>query len=314
MGKVRVLPLAFLCAFLSASSITQVAKIARGASGVTARQPVGVEMNPWDAVRSLSTVPLYAVLSGAAILAIAYRLRRARVRRFALAATQGTRSQREAVFELGRALFREVNRYNRDPVFLTRLLRPLGPSPITVLRRGGCCSGIHRLFIASLDAINIRAGQITVYASPGPVARHCLVQVELSPAPLIIDVDYGVWYRHPNGRSLGIHDLRSGVTPVIEPFVLDPGARRREPGRPTIPPGYPHVPYYAFDFPATRTANWTKSRTRRATYRMLQHVTQGRVNSFLLPPICEWPEVLVAAALLGVGVILLAAELARTLR
>ncbi len=247
------------------------------------------------------------------MLVIAYRLRRERVRQFARAVTQGARSQRDAVFNLARALFLEVERVDPDPIFLTKFLKPLGPSPIAVLKRGGCCSGIHRLFIASLDAIDIRAAQLTVYALPGPVARHCLVQVALNPAPLIIDVDYGVWYRHPNGGALGINDLHSGVTPVIEPFVLDPQARRRQLGRPTIPPGYPNVPYYAFDFRSTRTANWTKSRIRRATYRLLKHVTQGRVSSFLLPPICEWPEILLAGALCGLGVILLVGELARTL-
>jgi hypothetical protein len=313
MDKVRVLPLALLWALLSTPAFTQVATPGSGTPVVTAVQLGREPAVSGDTLRLINAVLLCGVLAGAAILVIAYRLRRARVRQFALAATQGARSQRDAVFELGRALFREVKRHNRDPVFLTRLLTPLGPSPIAVLKRGGCCSGIHRLFIASLDAIDIRAAQITVYASPGPVARHCLVQVNLSPAPLIIDVDYGVWYRHPDGRSVGIRDLRSGVIPVIEPFVLDPQALRREPGRVSIPPGYPSGSYYVFDFPSTRTANWTKSRTRRATYGLLQHVTQGRVDSFLLPPICEWPEVLVAAALFGLGVILLVAELARTL-
>ena len=249
------------------------------------------------------------LLSGSAILVIAYRLRRARVRQFARAVTQGAVSQRDAVFELARALFQEV-RSAPDPTFLTKLLTPLGPSPIAVLKQGGCCSGIHRLFIASLDAIDIRSAQITVYRLPGPVAVHCLVQVALSSAPLIIDVDYGVWYRHPNGGALGINDLRSGVSPIIEPFVPDSQARR--PGR-QVKPGYPKIPYYAFDFPSTRTANWTKTRTRRATYWLLDHVTQGQVNCFLLPPICEWPEILLATALSAFGIIIFVAGLARTL-
>ena len=249
-----------------------------------------------------------SLLSGSAVLVVVYRLRRERVRQFASAATQGTVSQRDAVFELARALFQEV-KAAPDPTFLTKLLTPLGPSPIAVLKQGGCCSGIHRLFIASLDAIGIRAAQITVYRLPGPVAVHCLVQVAVSSAPLIIDVDYGVWYRHPSGGALGISDLRSGVIPVIEPFVPDSQAQRP---RRYVRPGYPNVPYYAFDFPSTRTANWTKTRTRRVTYWLLDHATQGHVNSFLLPPICEWPEILLATALSGLGIILFVAGLART--
>jgi hypothetical protein len=240
------------------------------------------------------------------MLVIAYRLRRARIRQFARAVTQGAASQRDAVFALARTLFLQVKDLP-DPIFLTKFLAPLGPSPIAVLKGGGCCSGIHRLFITSLDAIEIRATQIIVY---GPVNPHALAQVALSSGPLMIDVDYGVWYRHPSGGALGIDDLRSGVTPVIEPFI-DP--KLPWPGR-HVRPGYPKVPYYEFDFRATRTANWTKSRARRATYWLLEHVTQGRVNTFPLPPICEWPEVLVAAAFFGLGVMLLVAELAQKLK
>lgn len=312
MTKVRVLWLVFVCGFLSTPLFAEVTTVGPGTSGVTALQLPRLQTVRWDTVRLINAVFLGSVLSGAVMLAIAYRRRRARVRQFALAVTRGAGSQRDAVFELGRTLFREIRRVDPDPIFLTRLLKPLGPSPIAVLKQGGCCSGIHRLFIASLAAIDIRAAQITVYALPGPVARHCLVQVVLCGAPLIIDVDYGVWYRHPHGGPLGIDELRSGVIPVIEPFVLDPQARRSQPGRPTIPPGYPNVPYYTFDFRSTRTANWTKSLTRRTAYKLLQQVTQGRVNCYLLPAICEWPEILLAGGLVGISIILFAAELART--
>lgn len=256
-------------------------------------------------MRLIAAMVLCAALALSATLVIAYRLRQARIRQFARAVTQGALSQRDAVFDLGRTLFLEVKE-GPDPTFLTRFLASFGPSPIAVLKRGGCCSGIHRLFIASLDAIHIRAAQITVY---GPVAPHCLAQVALSSGPLMIDVDYGVWYRHPNGGALGINDLRSGVTPVIEPFI-DPQLRRV--GR-HVRPGYPKCPYYDFDFQATRTANWTKTRGRRATYWLLRYVTQGRVNTFLMPPICEWPEILVAAVLFVVGVTFFVAELAAEL-
>jgi hypothetical protein len=36
---------------------------------------------------------------------------------------------------------------------------------------------------------------------------------------------------------------------------------------------------------------------RRALYPLLYRLSAGRVDCLLLPPICEWPEVLVAAGL-----------------
>jgi hypothetical protein len=261
-------------------------------------------------MRLITIVIMCTLLGGVLALDITYRLRRARLAQFVRTVTTGVASDREVVFEVGRTLFLKITR-GPDPVFLTKLLRLLGASPIAVLEQGGCCSGIHRLFIASLDAIGIRAAQITVYRLPGPVAVHCLVQVDLATAPLIIDVDYGVWYRHPNGGSLGIDDLRAGVIPVIEPFM--PSEARRPDPKYNIPPGYPDKPYFAFDFRSTRTANWTKTPVRRATYWLLRHVTRGGVDYLLLPAICEWPENLLAAALLSLWVIIFAAELARLL-
>lgn len=255
-------------------------------------------------MRFVLAAVLCGALGGASPLFFLYRLRRARIERFARIVTEGTASPRDAVFQLARTLFLTVTR-GPDPTFLVKFLTPLGPSPVAVLDHGGCCSGIHRLFIASLDAIGVRSAQITVYRQPGPVATHCLVQVALSP-PLIIDVDYGVWYTHFNGHALNLVDLHSGVRPVFEPFVQ----ARPVDGKFSEPPGYPSDPYYDFDFSSTRTANWTKTPVRRAIYRVLHVLTQGRVNRILLPPVCEWPEMILAVALVAIAVFIFAFELA----
>ena len=107
-------------------------------------------------MRLIAALVICSVLSGCAVLVIAYRLRRVRIRQFAHAVTQGAGSQRDAVFALGRTLFLEKARCENPRPFLTKFLAPLGPSPIAVLKQGGCCSGVTRLFIASLDTIDIR--------------------------------------------------------------------------------------------------------------------------------------------------------------
>lgn len=114
-----------------------------------------------------------ALLLGAMTLLCTYHLRRRRIAEFARHLTQGIGSQREAAFALAREIFGGVKRRGRDPVFLSRVLAPLGASPVTILRKGGCRSGVHRLFITSLDTVGIRAAQVTVFRRADPAAAQC---------------------------------------------------------------------------------------------------------------------------------------------
>jgi hypothetical protein len=256
----------------------------------------------------LGLVAISAVL---AALIITFHLRRRRLTAFSTRIVSNSHSQREATFALASYLFSEVKRA-RDPPFLTSLLAPIGASPPSVLEHGGCCSGIHRLFITSLDTLGIHSAQLTLYRRVERVAGHCIAQVAVNSEKLIIDVDYGVWLRHPNGNSLSLEELRAGVAPVIEPFVFDKQARAAD-GSEVRDPGYPPCPYFDFDYRLTRTANWTMSLLRRVVYPVLAVLTRGRVDVFLVPPLFEWPEVLLACALSAAVIVCVAAKAAHAL-
>lgn len=245
-----------------------------------------------------------ALLLGAMASLCTYALRKRRIADFARRATQGSGSQRDAAFALGRVIFGAVKRRGRDPFFLSPLLAPLGASPCTILERGGCCSGICRLFITSLDTIGIGAAQITVFRRTAPAAAHCLAQVSADSANILIDVDYGVWLHRPDGEPIDLIGLRSGLRPVIEPFVLDRQASYADSSR-TRSAGYPDREYYRFDYELTRTANWDETRMRRALHPLLQRLTAGHIDRLLLPPILEWPEILLAAVLCSAALCLL---------
>jgi hypothetical protein len=257
-------------------------------------------------VRALIDAVIFALVVAAAALLCVYRLRKVRIAEFARRATLGSRSQQDAAFALARAIFGEVKR-GRDPALLLPLLAPLGGSPTTILEKGGCCAGVHRLFITSLDTLGIRAAQVTVYRRAAPAAAHCLAQVTADGANILIDADYGVWLRHPDGGPIDLAGLRSGLTPAIVPFVLDREAGYADSAR-TRPAGYPDREYYRFDYSLARTANWAETPLKRALYAVLRPMTRGRVDYLLLPAILEWPEVLLAAALCGATILLLAAR------
>jgi hypothetical protein len=247
-------------------------------------------------------VALASVCCLVAVLAllICYRRRRAVIAQFARQATQGTDCQRDAVFALGLSVFRMVERTAKDPFFVSRLFSPLGASPAAVLEKGGCCSGINRLFITSLDTLGIRSSQVTVFRRVAPAFAHCLAQVDVGAERVLVDVDYGVWLRHPDGSSLDVLTLRRGVVPTIEPFVADAVARYRNSER-SRAAGYPDREYYRFDYELTRSANWAESGVRRVVYAVLRPLTHGRIDLLFLPPILEWPEVL-----LSIGVCMVA--------
>jgi hypothetical protein len=245
-----------------------------------------------------------------AALLCTYQVRRRRIAEFARRVTRNSHSQRDAAFALARVIFGGVKRARRDPVFLVPILRQLGGSPTTILKEGGCCSGVQRLFITALDTIGIRAAQITVYRRADPAAAHCLAQVRVEGENIIIDADYGVWLRRPDGQPIDLSALRAGLVPTIEPFALEceaPFAEVRSDGKRSRPAGYPDREYYRYDFGLTRTANWAETRLKRIVYALLHPLTRGRVDCLLLPPILEWPEILLATALCFAAVGLLAA-------
>jgi hypothetical protein len=255
---------------------------------------------------------LAAAVTAALVLLALYYHRRLQVARFARAVVLPCgAAAHEVAFALGRAIFTDVGRLPKDPVFLSRLLAPLGASPVTVLRKGGCCSGLHRLYITALDTLGIRSAQVTVLRRVNPEHAHCFVQVRAGGSSYLIDVDYGVWFHDERGMPLGLSDLQRGVTPVIEPFAS--GVARYVGSAHTRPPGFPDRDYYRFDYELTRTANWAEGPVKRLAYFVLKPLTGGRIDRLLLPPALEWPELLLAVALCGCATLtLLAARLLGT--
>lgn len=235
-------------------------------------------------------VAIAALLLMAGVSIIGYLHQRRRLAAIVRRIVANERDGVSAVFAVGRFVFSNVLR-THDPVFLLSALRPIGASPLAVLRRGGCCSGIHRLFIACLETIGIQAAQVTLY-HPSGAALHCTTQVRAEGQVFLVDVDYGVVFKHPAHGALGVAQLREGVQPVIQvfangltaPTTLSRGGRT---------PGY-RGGYHIFNFKETRTANWTKSWIRRKAHWLLNMATNGRINYMLLPPLLEWPQIILA--------------------
>jgi|GEM_PF-945886 hypothetical protein len=174
----------------------------------------------------------------------------------------------------------------QDPPFISSLFHVVGATPIAVLRDGGCCSGLARLYILGLDALGIRAAQVTLYHVSG-CAQHCAVEVALGGDRMIVDPRYGLYYTDRDGAPLGLDRLQAGCLPQLQTLPL------------STADAYPPYPYYDFNYENTKTANWTRSAPRRAAYRILHTISGGRIDRCRLPVVLEWPQILVSSALLG---------------
>src|SRR5262249_21724075 len=151
-----------------------------------------------------------------------------------------------------------------------------------------------RLYILCLARLGIRAHQITVYHRTGN-AQHCLVEAALPDGPLIADPSYGVYYTADSAHPIGLEQLQQGAMPA---FASLPHSDRA---------AYPPYPYFEFNFALTKTANWTKTRLRRAVHRALMPITSGRVNRLRVPVLLEWPQAVLAIVLLLFGAVVHAA-------
>ena len=75
---------------------------------------------------------------------------------------------------------------------------------------------------------------------------------------------------------------------------------------------YPRHGYYNFIWQQTKTANWSKSWMRRATYHILNRVIPGRIDCLRLPPILERPQIILAmiisACMVGLNLLFLTTQ------
>lgn len=227
-----------------------------------------------------------ALLLGLAITGLLLHWRRERrvIRQFALGATRGERNPGRAALALAAVIHQRIPR-GKDHAFLgLEFPALLGATPGDVLRRGGCCSGLSRLYVIALRTLGIKAAQITLYHQSG-VARHALVEVRLGTDRWIIDPTYGFHYVDGGGRPLGLAALRAGKTPHFRPLIENGSDE------------YPRNHYYAFDYPRSKTANWTMTLGRRLTYPPLRVLTAGWIDTVRQPGFLEWPQLVVAAAI-----------------
>lgn len=246
---------------------------------------------PWPShhVTHLSTaLILFAVanaLASIVVVALVHAMRgqQKTVREYAMRIAGSCTDPADIARRLAREIHGSIRRLDDDPPFLHRALRPIGASPHDVLRYGACCSGISRLYILALDSIGIEAAQVTLCHRSG-VARHCLVEVAIGGDPQIIDPTYGLSFELPAGGHASLADLRGGVRPLL--VSLADGSAS----------SYPGNEYYAFDFSATKTANWTSSWPRRIAYAVLSIVVD--IDGLRVPALFEWPHAIVASGLM----------------
>jgi hypothetical protein len=208
------------------------------------------------------------------------------VRRFAVGATRGERNPGRAALALATVIHERIPR-GKDHAFLgLEVPALLGATPVEVLRRGGCCSGLSRLYVLALRSLGIRATQVTLYHESG-LARHALVEVSIGTDHWIVDPTYGFHYVDDGGQPLGLDALRAGVTPRFRPLA-EGGSD-----------GYPLNNYYAFDYRRSKTANWTMTLSRRLTYPTLRLLTAGGIDTLRQPGFLEWPQLVVASGVLA---------------
>lgn len=228
---------------------------------------------------------LWLVFVGGILLVHYFRERRL-VGRFAIGATRGERNPSRAALALATVIHQRIPR-GKDPAFLgLEIPALLGATPGAVLRRGGCCSGLSRLYVLGLRSLGIRAAQITLYHESG-LARHALVEVRIGTDRWIVDPTYGFHYVDGGGRPLGLEALRAGVEPRFRPFISGG------------PDGYPLDNYYAFDYRRSKTANWTMTLGRRLTYPTLRLLTHGAIDTLRQPGFLEWPQLIVAGGVVA---------------
>jgi hypothetical protein len=199
----------------------------------------------------------------------------------------------DTALELAGRIYVQVARGDDPPFIPIAALNIIGATPVSILRRGGCCSGFARLYITGLGTLGIKAAQVTLYQAAGKY-QHALAEVFVGEERVIVDPVYGFNYVDSDGsRPIGLDELRQGLKPKYRRL---PHSERRRPTSGRTAESYPANDIYNFDFSQTKTANWRQTRVRRCAYRLLKVLTAGRIDTMRQPLWMEWPQILVAVA------------------
>jgi hypothetical protein len=219
-------------------------------------------------------------------LLVHYWIEKKLIRDFAICAVGRNKKPLEVVLALAGEIFHTYKACHSNPSFIPLpIFSELGATPSSILRKGGCCSDLTRLTIVSLDALGFKAGSVTVCSASGE-ARHCLLEVSLQNHKVLVDPTYGFYYFNGLGGGIELSDLQGGTLPS---FASLPDSNKLS---------YPSGIYYEFDYRQSKTANWTKSRVRKAVYRVLFFVTKGAIDRIKQPPVLEWPQIVLAASII----------------
>jgi hypothetical protein len=215
-----------------------------------------------------------------------------RIRAFAIAATSGVESSAVKIaLELAGVIHSRIP-HERDPIFLPMPpFSSLGATPGSVLRIGGCCSGITRLYIVALQTLGIRAYQVTLYHE-SDTYHHCLAEVCLGRDKMLIDATYGFYYVDEKERPVSQRDLRKGKEPTFRKLPY------------SVNDSYPPHSIYRFNYRNTKTANWHMTSLRRRTYRVLNKISPSRIDYLKVPAMLEWPQIILLCMLMSVLLLL----------
>jgi hypothetical protein len=213
------------------------------------------------------------------------------IRDFAISAIGTCNEPLEVVLALGGTIYRFRKSFQKSKssgidhdLIPFPFFSALGATPGSILGKGGCCAGMTRLTIVSLDALGFKSGSITV-STPSGAYHHCLVEVSMSGHNLIIDPTYGLYYIDRLGQPIGLSDLQLGAAPS---FASLPRSKRT-----SYPPGR----YYKFDYRKTKTANWSRSCCLNSIHSVLNFVTNGAIDRFKQPVVLEWPQIVLATSI-----------------
>ena len=127
-----------------------------------------------------------------------------------------------------------------------------------------------------------------------PVRRSIVSLKRLLGLPTYVDLIQlmGSTIGAMQGLLLNFTSLREGQRPS---FACLPGSTQNK---------YPQNDYYNFDYKNTKTANWTMSRLRKATYLVLHCVTMGGIDHVKQPSILEWPQLILVCNLGGIWLLI----------
>lgn len=227
-------------------------------------------------------VGLLLIVSSVAV--VAYYRDSSRLSRLSHELTAQDKTEDEKIATIASFVTNLEGKLGDDDYFLLPVFAPLKPSACQVIDGGGDCAFRARAFIVLMRTLDVHASKLCLHDAKG-VPRHAVAIVDTAQGPLIVDLLFGIIYRHDDGTPMTVDYIAEHHEKIVKEHIRRGNTRAEK------------YPFERYPYDRVTTINWEKSFAWRSLRSLLGlFMSEESIHNIPRPYVAEEPALMIVIA------------------